>query len=70
MLFVTEANLWEDTQEFERELEGHKLVLPKTMSTMQHAHIVLVVRENLEIQILEQYMTGGDCHDLGTSGEN
>ena len=43
LCFVSEANLWEDHAPQERELVGHRLILPNTMRKLKHSRIVLIV---------------------------
>ena len=56
LIFITEANLWDDVNLDECQITGHKLYFPKTMDSMNHARILLVVRNDLNIHILEEHM--------------
>ena len=56
LCFISEANLWLGLQPHEMELPGHQLILPKTMTSMGHARIVLIARNELTISIQNQYM--------------
>ena len=58
LCYITEANLWKGTPPHEKEIEGYRLVLPKTLNTMNHARIILLVREGINIEILNDYMDG------------
>ena len=58
LCFVTETNLWKDCPDHERHLAGHRLIYPKTIETMDHARIMLVIRDDLEIEVLDKYMDG------------
>ena len=58
LCFVTEANLWKNTEAHEMEIFDHKLILPHTMETMDHARIVLIAKHELELTVLHQYMDG------------
>ena len=58
LCFITEANLWKDTEPHETEILEHKLVYPNTMDTMAHARIILIVKQEIEVTILHQYMDG------------
>ena len=56
LCFITEANLWAGSEDHEREILGHYLVLPNTMHTLLHARIVLIVKEGLDCVKLNQFM--------------
>ena len=61
ILYISEANLMEDVTEEERHVEGYRLILPKTMISLKHARLVLLVKEELEIRILDNIMTDDIC---------
>ena len=54
MLYVSEANLWEGLDSVDKDIPGFKLYLPNTMSTLKHARLVLLAKDDLPIQILEE----------------
>ena len=56
LCYVSEANLWEGLESYEREIPGHYLVLPNTMEFTKHARLVLIVKEGVEVVKLNQYM--------------
>ena len=56
LCFISEANLMEETEIYDRHLEGHRIILPKTMTTLKHSRIVLIVRDGLQIEVLEHLM--------------
>ena len=56
LCYVSEANLWSNLEPHERELEGHSLVLPNTMATLQHARLVIIVKDGIEVTVLNQFM--------------
>ena len=56
LCFISEANLWEGLESHQLELQGHKLVLPNTMATLQHAIIVLIVKDTITVTKLDQFM--------------
>ena len=56
LCFISESNLWNDTTVHERQLEGHNLIMPLTMTTMDHAWIILIVKDDLEVEVVDQYM--------------
>ena len=58
LCFITEANMWSDTEPHDREILDHKLVYPNTMDTMAHARIILIVKQEVEVTVLHQYMDG------------
>ena len=56
MCFITEANLWDGLLPSEMEIQGHTIVIPNTMESMGNARIVLLVKNELTCQKLNQYM--------------
>ena len=42
--FISEDNLWNGLEDHEREIAGHRLILPFTTQTMDHARIALIVK--------------------------
>ena len=56
LFFVSEANLWQDLPESERCIPGHKLILPKTMTSLKHSRLVLIVKDTIEVKVLNDYM--------------
>ena len=56
LLFVTEANLWNNLPEQDRQVPGHTLYLPLTMNSLGYARIVLVARTEIDLNILNQHM--------------
>ena len=56
LCFVTEANLWDDFLDHETQIPGHKLVFPLTMTSMKHSRIVLIIKEDLEYELMTDYM--------------
>ena len=56
LLFVSEANLFESTPEWEREVEGYKMLLPPSMKSDGYSRIVLLYKEGLNVNILPEYM--------------
>ena len=56
LLYISEANLWKDLPDGDRVIPGHKLFYPKTMSSMEHARLVLIAKDSIEVNILQDYM--------------
>ena len=53
---ISEANLWDGLDNHEREIVGHKLILPNTMATLGHARLVMVVRQEIHVKKLDEFM--------------
>ena len=56
MCFITEANLWNHIDTEDRQIPGHYIILPNTMISMGHARIVLLVRDDLSVHKLDEFM--------------
>ena len=56
LLFITEANLMLKTPEHERTIPGYEIILPQTMNKLKYARIILLVRQGMEVKVLNQYM--------------
>ena len=56
VFFISEANLWQETPDFDRILPGYKIHVPKTYNSMNHARLVMIARETLNIKILDNNM--------------
>ena len=54
--YISEANMWNVMEEEGRHITGYNLILPKSMTTYNHARIVLLVRESLQVQMLYDLM--------------
>ena len=52
LCFVSEANLWENTEAIDKEIPGYKLIVPNTMTSLGHARLVLVVKQDIDVQII------------------
>ena len=73
LCFITEANMWKDTEHYDREIMDHKLIYPNTMDTMDHSRIILIVKQEVEVTVLNQYMDGATASiwvKIGTSKKN
>ena len=68
--YISEANLWENTPLHERNMDGYRLILPKTMMTMKHSRLALLVREDLDFEVTENYMDGETPTIWGRIGRN
>ena len=56
LFFVTEANLMSDTPEYQTRIAGYYMVLPPTMQRLKYCRIVLLVRDGIQVKILEEHM--------------
>ena len=56
LCYITEANLWDYMTDAERHIPGYNLVLPKSMSLLHHARIVLLIKEGLQYKLLSEAM--------------
>ena len=56
LCYITEANLWDYMTDAERHIPGYNLVLPKSMSLLNHARIVLLIKEGLQYKLLSEAM--------------
>ena len=53
---VSEAYLKLTLQAEQRDIQGYNMIFPKTIEVQNHARLVLLVKENLDVQILTQHM--------------
>ena len=56
ILFISEANMRNDLPVFEKEIDGYDLIVPKTAARYGHARLVLLIREEVEYKIIENWM--------------
>ena len=56
LAFITEANLLEMVPEYSRHINGYSLILPKTMAHLKYSRIVLLVRNGVEVEVLNNCM--------------
>ena len=56
MCFITEANLWNNIELEDRQIPGHTMILPNTMVSLGHARIVLLVRNDVTVTKLDEFM--------------
>ena len=56
LCFISEANLWAGAEPHEMEIQGHNIIMPNTMETLLHARIILLVREGIEVEKLDNLM--------------
>ena len=47
--FVSESNLWKGLESHQVELTGHTLIYPKSFQYLNHARLMCIVREDLDI---------------------
>ena len=56
LLFISEANLWDSIEDEDRQIAGYSLILPNTMQSLGHARIVLLVRNDIHVSKINEYM--------------
>ena len=56
ILVISEANMWQGLPDHEKNIAGYTMVLPPTMSTLGHARLVMLIRDNIEVHRLDQFM--------------
>ena len=56
IFLITEANMSMSLTETERNIPGYNLLLPRTIEDKKVARIVMLVREDIEVKVLTQYM--------------
>ena len=54
--FITEANLWEGTNDHEILVEGYEIIKPKTTSGLGYSRVVALIREGFQTRVLNEYM--------------
>ena len=53
LCYVSEANLWLGLDPMETDIQGYKMLLPNTMTSLKHARIILLVKDDVTVQLLE-----------------
>ena len=53
LCFISEANLWDTTDDMDKNIPNYKLLLPNTMSNLKHARIILLVKSELIVHQLK-----------------
>ena len=56
LFFITEANMFPSTKAHEGNFPGHCIILPKTVDTLGYWRIVLIVKETIKVEVLEEFM--------------
>ena len=56
LAFISEANLFEGLTPHMRNIQGYNLISTASMETMGYFHLVLLVREDLQVQFLNHLM--------------
>ena len=64
-LFISEANLFHDTPEHQREIEGYSMTLAKTMTSLKFSRIVLLCKEGAHFTVEHERMS---CEMSSISG--
>ena len=61
---VSEANMKLNLQAHQKQIQGYKMYLPRTVEMHNHARLVVLVRDDLEVHIQNQHMdTTALCAD-------
>ena len=68
--YISEANLWEDTPQHMRHIEGYRLIFPKTMITMKHSRLILLIKEDIDFELTEKLMDDENPTIWGRLGRN
>ena len=58
LCFISEANIWQGIESHDLEINDHKLIFPNTMDTIKHARIMLIVKQEIEVEKLNKFMDG------------
>ena len=48
--------MWSHVPDYETIIPGHHLILPSTMKSLNHARIVLIVRDGVNVHVLKEHM--------------
>ena len=56
LFFVAEANLLHSLEDHEKNIQGYRIVLPKTAEVQKNSRLVLLVKDGIDVKILEEYM--------------
>ena len=56
LLYISKANLMKNTPEYSYQIEGYDVILPRTMDRMGYARILLLVKQGIDIEVLENCM--------------
>ena len=57
LLYISEANLRNDTPANEKDIEGYYMVLPNTSLQMGYSRLILLVKEGVRIEIMDDCMS-------------
>ena len=61
IVVISEANLKAELTDLEKDVDGYSLHFPKTMQVQNIARLVLLVREGIQVKILEDLMDTSVC---------
>ena len=56
LFFVSESNLFSTTPEWEREIQGYKMIFPKSWRSAGYARIILLVKTGVDLHLLPEHM--------------
>ena len=56
LIYISEANMYESTPEYETRIVGYKIYKPATVSIHSLARLVLLVRESIEVEVKKDLM--------------
>ena len=56
LLFITEANLFDEVPDYSRYVEGYQIILPNTMEHLRYVRIILLVRNGIQVEVMTDCM--------------
>ena len=56
LVFISEANLFDSIPDWQKQIQGYKLITPGSLETAGYARIILLVKENIDIHVLNEFM--------------
>ena len=56
IIAISEANLMSDTPEYKSQIQGYTMVQTNTMNTMRHCRLIMLVKDEMDIEILGNIM--------------
>ena len=54
LLFISEANLWDDLSPEDRYIKDYEIHYPNTMDNLSHSRLILLAKPNLNLQIMTE----------------
>ena len=65
ILIISEANMKLSLPAKLKEVEGYYMILPKTVQIQNHARLVMLIRDELEVKVLDDLMDQGGGSSVG-----